>query len=59
MSIDVTTPQNGETCWVVADHVRFLGGLSADNLELVEVDVPAGSGTPPHRHASPRPNSST
>lgn len=53
MSIDVTTPQNGETCWVVADHVRFLGGLSADNLELVEVDVPAGSGTPPHRHASP------
>ena len=53
MSIDVTTAQNGETRWVVADRVRFLGGLAGSNLELVEVEVPPGSGTPPHSHASP------
>ncbi|PSJ62709.1 cupin domain-containing protein [Pseudaminobacter soli (ex Li et al. 2025)] len=53
MSIDVTTTQNGETRWVVADRIRFLGGLAGSNLELVEVEVPPGSGTPPHSHASP------
>jgi quercetin dioxygenase-like cupin family protein len=53
MSIDITTTQNGETCWVVADRIRFLGGLAGSNLEPVEVEVPAGSGTPPHSHASP------
>jgi quercetin dioxygenase-like cupin family protein len=53
MSIDVTTEQNGETRWVVADRIRFLGGPAGSNLEMVEVEVPAGSGTPPHSHASP------
>ncbi|MCZ0737673.1 cupin domain-containing protein [Phreatobacter sp. AB_2022a] len=52
MSINITTPENGETCWVVADRVRFLGGLTAANPELLEVEIPPGSGTPPHRHAS-------
>lgn len=52
MSINVTTAQNGETRWVVADRVRFLGGLAGENLELLEVEIPSGSGTPPHRHAS-------
>jgi quercetin dioxygenase-like cupin family protein len=53
MSIDVTTTHEGETRWVVADRIRFLGGLAGSNLELVEVEVPPGSGTPPHSHASP------
>lgn len=52
MSINVTTPHEGETRWVVADRVRFLGGLAGANLELLEVEIPPGSGTPPHRHAS-------
>jgi len=53
MQIDVNIPNNGEILWVVADRVRFLGGLSGSNLELIEVEVPPGSGTPPHTHASP------
>lgn len=53
MSINVTTMQEGETRWVVADRVRFLGGLAGANLELLEVEIPPGSGTPPHSHASP------
>ncbi|MCB4769643.1 cupin domain-containing protein [Ancylobacter sp. Lp-2] len=53
MSMQVTTAQDGETRWVVADRIRFLGGLAGANLELVEVEIPPGSGTPPHSHASP------
>jgi len=53
MSIDVTTAETGETHWVVADRIRFHGGLAGSNLELIEVEVPPGSGTPPHSHASP------
>lgn len=53
MSINVTTMQQGETRWVLADRIRFLGGLAGSNLELLEVEIPPGSGTPPHSHASP------
>ena len=53
MSIQVTSAQEGETRWVVADRIRFLGGPAGANLELVEVEIPPGSGTPPHSHASP------
>ncbi|MER8780265.1 cupin domain-containing protein [Mesorhizobium sp. M1006] len=53
MKIDVTTPNDGQTLWVVADRIRFLGGLAGSTLELIEVEVPPGSGTPPHSHASP------
>lgn len=53
MSIQVTSAQDGETRWVVADRIRFLGGPAGANLELVEVEIPPGSGTPPHSHASP------
>ena len=53
MSMKVTTPQEGEARWVVADHIRFLGGFAGANVELVEVEIPPGSGTPPHSHASP------
>ncbi len=53
MKIDVTTPGSDDTLWVVADRIRFLGGLPGSGLELIEVEAPAGSGTPPHSHASP------
>lgn len=53
MEFDVTTPENGETLWVVADRIRFLGGIAGSGLELIEVEIPPGSGTPPHTHASP------
>lgn len=52
MTIDVTTPDTAETFWVVADRVRLLGGIDGSDLQMIEVDVPAGSGTPPHTHAS-------
>ena len=53
MKIDDTTPNDGQTLWVVADRIRFLGGLAGSNPELIEVEIPPGSGTPPHSHASP------
>ncbi|GMB82463.1 hypothetical protein NN6n1_32460 [Shinella zoogloeoides] len=53
MNMKVTTLQDGETRWVVADRVRFLGGFADAKLELLEVEIPPGSGTPPHSHASP------
>ncbi|WP_206078439.1 cupin domain-containing protein [Poseidonocella sp. HB161398] len=48
----MTAPQDGEAVWVAADRIRFLGGLPGTGAELVEVEVPPGSGTPPHSHAS-------
>ncbi|WP_206615642.1 cupin domain-containing protein, partial [Solirhodobacter olei] len=52
MKVDVNRPEEGDALWVVADRIRFLGGLPGSELELLEVEVPAGSGTPPHSHAS-------
>ncbi|HLP70047.1 MAG TPA: cupin domain-containing protein, partial [Rhizobium sp.] len=52
MNLDVIPANGGETLWVVADRIRFLGGLPESNLELLDIEVPAGSGTPPHTHAS-------
>ncbi|MEI4488346.1 cupin domain-containing protein [Frigidibacter sp. MR17.14] len=52
MTLDVNASNAADTLWVVGDRIRFLGGLSASDAELVEVDVPPGSGTPPHSHAS-------
>jgi quercetin dioxygenase-like cupin family protein len=53
MNIEVTTPATADYLWVVADRIRFLGGVPGSDLELVDIEVPAGSGTPPHTHASP------
>jgi len=53
MSMHVTTTLDGETRWVVADRIRFLGSPAGAKLELIEVEIPPGSGTPPHSHASP------
>ncbi|RWD99683.1 cupin domain-containing protein [Mesorhizobium sp.] len=53
MNFNVTTPEATQTLWVVADRIRLLGGIADSSLELIEVEVPPGSGTPPHSHASP------
>jgi quercetin dioxygenase-like cupin family protein len=53
MTIDVTTPADAETLFVVADRIRFLGGVPGSAAELVDIEVPPGSGTPPHTHLSP------
>ncbi|MGV8986099.1 MAG: cupin domain-containing protein [Cypionkella sp.] len=52
MKIEVTKPADADHLWVVADRIRFCGGLAGSDLELLEVEVPPGSGTPPHSHAS-------
>lgn len=52
MKIDVTRPADADTLWVVADRLRFCGGLAGSGVELLDVEVPPGSGTPPHSHAS-------
>lgn len=44
---------SAESLWVVRDKVSFLSTLPAPGFALLEVTVPPGSGTPPHRHASP------
>jgi quercetin dioxygenase-like cupin family protein len=50
--INITAPQDAETLWLVRDRLRFMGDLAGSDLSIVEVEVPSGSGTPPHRHAS-------
>ena len=37
----------------MGDQVRFMGDVAGANLSVVDVTVMPGSGTPPHRHASP------
>ncbi|HEY0863304.1 MAG TPA: cupin domain-containing protein [Lacunisphaera sp.] len=52
-TITLFTPAQAETVWVVRDRIRFMGEVPGTDLAIVEVEVPPGSGTPPHRHASP------
>lgn len=51
--ITVVPRENAEALWVLGDRVRFMGTLSGTPLSVIEVDVPPGSGTPPHHHPSP------
>ena len=53
MSLDVTTDSTAEYLWVMADRIRFLGGVPGSDLELIDIEVAPGSGTPPHLHDSP------
>lgn len=53
MTIEVTTPADADGLWVVADRIRFLGGIPGSPLELLDIEVTPGSGTPPHTHESP------
>lgn len=52
-SITMITEADADSLWVVRDRIRFLGELAGTALSLVEVEVPPGSGTPPHTHDSP------
>lgn len=51
--IQVVTPEDADAVWVVRDRIRFMGEFDGTGLALLEVEVPPGSGTPPHVHASP------
>jgi quercetin dioxygenase-like cupin family protein len=48
-----TPADHVETLWVAGDRLRVLGHLPGSDAHLIEVEVPPGSGTPPHIHASP------
>ncbi|NKM57773.1 cupin domain-containing protein [Rhizobium anhuiense] len=52
MTIEANTPSKADCRWVVADKIRFLGNLPGSSIELLDIEVPAGSGTPPHTHES-------
>jgi quercetin dioxygenase-like cupin family protein len=39
--------------WVMGDRVALRARLPGPNLWVVDVEVPPGSGVPPHSHASP------
>ncbi len=52
-TITLTPSQNIDTLWVVRDRVRFSGYLEGTPVVVLEVQIPSGSGTPLHRHASP------
>jgi len=56
MQAEVTFPEtptdSANVLWVGADRLRLLGAVEGAPLELIEVEVPPGSGTPPHRHPS-------
>ncbi len=52
MAVGVTTVAEAETLWVLGDRLRFMGEVEGGSLHAVEVTIPPGSGTPPHRHAS-------
>jgi quercetin dioxygenase-like cupin family protein len=52
-SVTFESAQDSDSLWVVRDQVRFRGTLHGTNIELIEVEVPPGAGTPLHYHASP------
>lgn len=52
-TMHVTRPKEADALWVVRDRVHFMGELDGTDLAVLEVEVPPGSGTPPHVHASP------
>lgn len=43
---------DAETLFVLGDRVTLRGAVAGTGMNLVEVEVPPGSGVPPHRHAS-------
>ncbi len=52
-TVSIQHPAAAEALWVVRDRVRFMGEVAGTELAVLEVEVPPGSGTPPHVHASP------
>lgn len=53
MTVSVSAEADLKTLWVIRDRMRFVGHLDGHDTHLAIIDVPVGSGTPPHRHASP------
>ncbi len=52
-TMHITRAADAEAVWVVRDRVRFMGELDGTDLAVLDVEVPSGSGTPPHVHTSP------
>jgi quercetin dioxygenase-like cupin family protein len=52
-TIGITPRADAEALWVVRDRIRFMGDVPGTDLGVIEVEVPPGSGTPPHHHDSP------
>lgn len=52
-TISITRPEEAQAIWVVRDRVRFMGEVPGTDLAVLEIEVPPGSGTPPHQHKSP------
>lgn len=52
-TLEITRPERAESLWVMSDHIRFMGEVDGTDLAVLEVEVPPGSGTPPHQHESP------
>lgn len=52
-AVQIVRNAEADTLWVVRDRIRFMGEVASTGLSVVEVEVPPGSGTPPHIHASP------
>lgn len=50
--VTLTRPEEAHALWIIRDRMRFMGDVAGTNLAVVEIDVPPGSGTPPHRHES-------
>lgn len=53
MTVTVTPAERTRTIWVVRDRIRIFGHLDGHDTHILQVEVPPGAGTPPHRHASP------
>jgi quercetin dioxygenase-like cupin family protein len=51
-AIGIVRPEEAETIWVLGDRMRFMGSVAGTDLHVMELLVPPGSGTPPHRHPS-------
>lgn len=51
-TVTITHPQDAPVAWILGDQVRFMGAVAGSDLHVVEVTIPPGSGTPPHRHDS-------
>jgi quercetin dioxygenase-like cupin family protein len=52
-TVQIVRNAEADTLWVVRDRIRFMGEVANTDLSVLEVEVPPGSGTPPHIHASP------
>lgn len=52
LSASTVRPEDAQPLWVLGDQLKFMGSVDGGGLHVVDVKVPPGSGTPPHRHRS-------